>query len=317
MPPTLYRFFDLVVQSDVALPELQVVHGHPPDWTLRLAAEPRLQLDGWNWFHHSQLADQRVWLSFGKNNSGYIIRFPDMACFTLSSCGKTLGCHPERNLPLATLRHLLLDQVIPLAASLQGLTVLHASAVLTPLGAVAFLGDTGQGKSTIAAGFCRAGDQLLTDDCLLLREQSAGILGLGSYCGSRLWPDVASALVDDQSVLVPIADYTAKKRLLIGGAAARVGPHGGLLRGVYVLAGEEGEAITMAQLSWRESFMELSKQAFRLDWTDREMLRNEFQNLTRLAKKLRLSRLAYPRKLSVLSAVREDVIWDLEQAVQR
>jgi len=44
---------------------------------------------------------------------------------------------------------------------------LHAGAVVTEHGAVGFLGQQGQGKSTITASFLRHGAALLTDDALL------------------------------------------------------------------------------------------------------------------------------------------------------
>jgi hypothetical protein len=46
--------------------------------------------------------------------------------------------------------------------------MLHASAVRTPRGVVAFCGDSGAGKSTIATGLSRRGYPVWADDALLL-----------------------------------------------------------------------------------------------------------------------------------------------------
>ena len=60
----------------------------------------------------------------------------------------------------------------PLAAALQGLEVLHASAVVLDGAAVAFTAPTGTGKSTLAAHPVAAGASFLTDDVLALEERN-------------------------------------------------------------------------------------------------------------------------------------------------
>ena len=62
--------------------------------------------------------------------------------------------------------------------------VLQAGAIDTPLGAIALLGRTGIGKSTLAASLARAGFPLIADDFLLLRDD---IVAVPSYPGLRLW----------------------------------------------------------------------------------------------------------------------------------
>jgi len=43
---------------------------------------------------------------------------------------------------------------------------------------IAFLGETGQGKSTIAASLGRQGFPVVTDDCLVVEEKEDEILGI-------------------------------------------------------------------------------------------------------------------------------------------
>jgi hypothetical protein len=92
------------------------------------------------------------------------------------------------------LDHLLGDHVVPRRLSLRGEHVLHATAVEFDGVAVAFLGVSTAGKSTLAAASVNAGGRLLADDTLLLvaTEASVGVVTTATQC--RLRADVASML---------------------------------------------------------------------------------------------------------------------------
>lgn len=64
--------------------------------------------------------------------------------------------------------------------ALRGETVLHASAVEVEGAAVAFVADSGVGKSTLAALACARGARFVTDDVLRLHESEDGTM--------RCWP---------------------------------------------------------------------------------------------------------------------------------
>ena len=67
-------------------------------------------------------------------------------------------------------RHLFLDSVIPLILSRREPLVLHASAILFDGRAIAFIGTSGQGKSTLAASHSQLGYSLISDDYLVFRH---------------------------------------------------------------------------------------------------------------------------------------------------
>jgi len=54
--------------------------------------------------------------------------------------------------------------------------------------------------------------------------------------------------------------------------------------------------------------MELVKQSFRLDISDKERLKEEFNALSQVAELLPVSRLAFPQDLSLLPTVREMIL---------
>lgn len=82
-----------------------------------------------------------------------------------------------------------------LSALLQqlGLMPLHASAAAIDAAGVAFLGTSGQGKSTLAAAFAQRGFKLLSDDKLVVRQTATGIFVTPSPPLVSLYPPAAHA----------------------------------------------------------------------------------------------------------------------------
>jgi hypothetical protein len=74
--------------------------------------------------------------------------------------------HPAPGAPPATLRAAYLATVLPLALQAAGHQLLHASAVDTPEGVIAFCGPSGAGKSTLAAALARHGHRQWADDAV-------------------------------------------------------------------------------------------------------------------------------------------------------
>lgn len=74
-------------------------------------------------------------------------------------------------------QRLLVAQVLPFAAVLRGLEALHASAVAIDGEAVAFVGRSGAGKTSVAAALSRRGAAFLADDVLALERRGERLLG--------------------------------------------------------------------------------------------------------------------------------------------
>ena len=92
------------------------------------------------------------------------------------------------------LAHLVVDQAVPLVLVARGRTVLHATSVAEHGRAIAFLGPTGTGKSTLALGFAAEGALLVADDCLVVVFRGSCAEVVPSYPSGRLRPDSVDAL---------------------------------------------------------------------------------------------------------------------------
>lgn len=314
-----YRFGDRTVDSDWALnlppsdhdlADIRFEVG-PLDHASQLTPRPFLQHD---------LPDGTVWVAFYHAPNGYCIRFPALADFHVSTDGRAIRCTLEPGVPDDTLEHLLLDQVLPRTLSHGGRTVLHAAAVAVDGRALAFLGDTGWGKSTLITHLHGGGLPLVSDDCLVITNAGDPIMGLGSYPGMRLWPDSVLALGAGTDQVGSVAHYSRKRRVATRAASlVQVDPLP--IAHLFLLAPPTeavDDVIRITPIVERDRVIHLLEYSFRLDVTDRARSAREFAALCQLAERLPMSLLNYPRRYDRLPAVTAAIrahISDLQQHV--
>ena len=142
--------------------------------------------------------------SFGSNSgythvaddSGFTLRFNGTGEFRLDRQLKCIRVHlaPGQKDELAA--WLLAGNVIATLLTLSGDCVLHASAVEVDGNAVAFVGHSGMGKSTLAALLCSAGARLVTDDLLRVAFKEGVAYGHQGTKAIRLRPEAAALCAD-------------------------------------------------------------------------------------------------------------------------
>jgi hypothetical protein len=307
-----YNIGHSILESNIALPGLAEIDHGTPQYRFQLRPARPTEPEDYAWFHHWHDSEQQIWLAFGRYEAGYLLRFPDLADFHLARDTAQIDCYPQAHTPLDTIAHLLLDQVFPVVLSWLGGLVAHASAVATPAGAIAFVGRSGRGKSTLAASLALQGFPLMTDDCLLLEEADSGLLATPSYPGARLWDDAIATLFDDAPAVTNVAHYTGKKRLALADGPVHFCCDRIPLRRMYFLASPEqaadDPAIAITPLAARAAFMELVTYSFKLDVQDRSLLQREFHMLDRIAALPLFFRLSYPHDFAALPAVQQAIL---------
>jgi hypothetical protein len=187
--------------------------------------------------------------------------------------------------------------------------VLHASAILTPEGVIAFAGKSGHGKSTLAASFGQIGYPLISDDYLLLRKTEDNWIAIPSYPGVRLWPKDSEAIFSDSPETTEIAHYTEKRRVS-DSALIPFAERPSSLRCLYFLD-DDGHMLlepAIAHLRPTDIFMKLVTAAFNLDIRDKAMLKKQFCAIGDLGTRLPCFDLRYARDFSALPAVRRLVV---------
>lgn len=258
-------------------------------------------------FHQWAFPDGTLWTQFFRKGAGYLLRFPELADFEVSADGRSVKGWPAPGATSPTVEHLYLNQVLPLALSRQGELVLHGSAVDIGGQGVAFLGESGRGKSTLAASFATEGTRFLTDDGLLLEWADGRCMIVPSHPSIRLWADSQEALVSGSAAVAPAVSFTTKSRLLAGPEIAFC-QEARPLQCVFLLGDGASETSTIEALRPAQALIELVKHSFLLDIEARDMLMRHFDDLTRLAELPIYFRLDYPRDYKTLPAVRKAIV---------
>ena len=275
-----YRFCGATLASGIDLPLLAPTAPDGAACVISLGAVHGRRASAPRWFHHWRIGRQRPFLSFARCDEGYLLRFPGLADFLVSDDGACVRAEAARPLPGDTLQHLLVDQVLPLALSRSGRTLLHASAVHVPgVGALAFAGPSGRGKSTLAAALASRGSGVLSDDCLSVEQDDSGIRVHPAYGGLRLWPDARSRLMPDGLARNRVAHYTRKRR--VNGGALRFHPDAAPLRALFVVSARAmaGPAATIRRCRPAAAVMRLVRCTYVLDIEDRAQLARTFDAL--------------------------------------
>lgn len=259
-------------------------------------------------FQQWRLPDGAVWADFHRVDAGYLLRFPQLADFIVSADGLRVDSHLAPGCDEATLEHLYCNQIVPLALSRQGELVLHASAVEVDGGCIAFMGTTGQGKSTLATSFATAGHAVLTDDSLRLRWEHGQPQALPSHASVRLWQDSEQALLPwPRHTLAPAVAYTSKARVLAGGSLTFCTEPRPLLA-VFHLDACASEAVHIAPARSADMLIHLVRNSFLLDVEERAGIAAHFDALARIAALPLHNRLVYPRDYAALPEVRAAIL---------
>jgi hypothetical protein len=179
---TVATVFGLDVSADVHLPFLEQAPAEPTGRRLEISVANGHSIST-SWPDSAEtVCDQRE-PNGGVNfrieshpEAGYLIWGPSYGHHILSTDGKRVVCIPG-NCPEDGWQRLLIAQVLPFAALLSGLEVFHASAVVMEGGAIAFVGPSGAGKTSVALELCRQGAGFLADDVLALERTGEDLLG--------------------------------------------------------------------------------------------------------------------------------------------
>lgn len=112
-----------------------------------------------------------------------IVSFPGHARFRISPSRDRIEVWAPDPDAFEMARILLQGWVMTMTLMLRGYVVIHATAVDFDRGCVAFLADSGMGKSTIAAMLIRDGGKLVSDDVLRIEPAVEGVKGWSAYPG--------------------------------------------------------------------------------------------------------------------------------------
>jgi hypothetical protein len=204
------------------------------------------------------------------------------------------------------LQSALLDAALAAILHQRGVIVLHASAVTLGDGAIAFLGASGEGKSTTATAMCTYGHEvegkptaLLTDDMVAIQFDALGQPWLlPGFARIKLLPGTLAAVDDFADELFGEVDQLSGKRLCVANHwfPQRAFP----LKRLYLLG--SGETLAVEPLSPHEAFFGLIEHSYAQAFVEETgTLPWQIQHYSQLLRQVPMQRLNRPRDLSALS----------------
>jgi hypothetical protein len=312
----LYSYANIKISSAWSLGDLlpkEPAPSNEPPIAISLLDAPPSEPALTDWIHHWQPQYGGMCLALSGNGRSFLLRFPSLADFVISRDGCHIDAWPAPATSIETLHHLLLDQVLPRVLAHQGRLVLHAGAVRVDTQAIAFIGNSGSGKSTLTASLHAAGYPLLSDDSLVLIQADRFIPALATYPSLRLLPDAISSLYAQPPPLAPVADYTTKQRVMMMTDLAAEAKNPLALAALYVLAPKMQTTanFSLTRLNPCDACIAIIGNSFQLDVTDRRRVADVFADASRIANRLPVFALEYPREFVRLPEVHEAILSSL------
>jgi len=209
----------------------------------------------------------------------------------------------------ALLRTILLGPVFCVLLRQRGFLVLHASCIEINDQAIAFLGGSGWGKSTLAAAFQSKEYRVLTDDVLAIDLATGYPIAYPSYPHGKLFPEAAALLGHNIEEMMPVSQNSLK---LTCPFTNRFQQAPLPLQQIYVLAKAKKHTITALQP--QESFVELIRHTRSIQFmTHADVIKSHLHLCTKLIQTISFRRFARKPNLADLPKLVRLVEDDLSQ----
>ncbi len=285
-----YQAYGLYIQSSIPLPELIRSNKHATDIIVQRGKLDFLtpkEVGKATYFHFTKEEAFFYWKQIGK----FLVRN-----------GNEIIVDSHEGIDDPIIRLPLLGSVLAALLHQRGSLVLHASAVAMNGTSVAFLGNKGMGKSTIAAALLAMGHNILVDDLLSVDSNSTeNSITSPAFPRLKLWPDSVVSLGDDLKNWDFLNSHVDKR---VRRVSERFQSKPLLLNRIYVLA--KGPSLEIDSIPPKDAFFELLRHLFLARYFQTSDLSpSSFYQLTNLAKKTPIFWLKRPDSLSLLSDMAE------------
>ena len=252
---------------------------------------------------------------FHRSAAGFLIRFPGQADFSLTQADGAaqfgVTGWPAPTCDQKAVINLFHNAIQPILGNHSGGLFLHGSAVIAgsggaeaQAGAIAFLGLSRGGKTTLAGSFARAGHPFLTEDVIDLQPKGGQYYLQPKRSKLRLFADSARHLLGDG---IQIADDDMKQDVEAG-TALPFADDAAALRQIYVLGTDHRAPLSIRRLSMQETLTALMPHSFILDVEDKPRLRAHFARMADLSQDIACYALDFTRDYAELPRVRAAIL---------
>lgn len=277
-----------------------------PEWFADLTSQ--VTLDHSDWIHRHELA-----------NGWSYLRYDELFEFLISPLGDSIHYRFLASVPLESFQTYALGRAFSFALVKMGYEPLHAATVVVNGRAVAFLGASTFGKSSLATCFVASGYPLLTDDTLRLEERDGGYVAFPGPPRLRIMPRIARLYLGGTAngVVMNPREKDAKAPKLVfclspSQSYARVVPLGA----IYVVKPprkvHRKQKIAIGSLKPLQALMNVISFTHNDELANSGRLSRQLDAAQRLIASVPIRSLAYPRILASLEEVMDAVLEDLK-----
>jgi hypothetical protein len=278
-----------------------------PERFAEVASE--ITLDHTDWIHVHQLGDGWTYL-----------RYDELFEFLVAPLGDFILYQFLGPVPLEAFQTYALGRVFSFALVKMGYEPLHAATIVIKGKAVAFLGASTFGKSSLAACFIAAGYPLLTDDTLRFEERDGSYMAFPGPPRLRLLPKIARLYLGDIStgvVMNPTEKDTKAPKLVFRLSPSQsfsiIAPLGAIYAVTPPRKVFRKQRIAIGSLSPLQALMNVLSFTHNDQISSGDRLSRQFESARRLIESVPMRSLAYPRILASLNEVKDAVLEDFEK----
>lgn len=211
--------------------------------------------------------------------------------------------------------HTILHGFVPLALALRGYSLVHAACVVCAGRAFLFAGESGMGKSTLAAGFAARGLPVFADDVVRVAPDALGrVHAWPGYPGARLRSN--SFLLDPARRAQPPGRY-GLPRFRVHTDRIAVAPAEGVpVGGVFFLGRSRQVQPRFERLSPLQALTPWVEASFLLSLPRACRSREAFERMTRLAPAVPAWRLRYRRSGVHFNGLLNELVEEMQRLAQ-
>lgn len=304
-PQYWFRAYRLVFVASIPIPEMITIEGdpgpeYPPDVVITEDDFPD---------HLSDALESSA--VHEVNAQALLLRVAGVGRYLVRE-GREILIDPEPDATAHDVRVYLLGTCLGVLLHQRGLFILHASGVVTHLGAMVFAGASGAGKSTLLAELLRRGHKMIVDDvCAIRFDDESRPIVLPAYPRTRLWADAAARFDVDTETLPRTRSTWDKFERQV---ADQFSDHEAHLTHVFHLAEpHDGAEFLVEPLSPFEAFTTLIEHTYRgvlLDGLD--LRASHFELASRAASSVKVIRVRRPAGSYRLEELADLVLGGLE-----
>jgi hypothetical protein len=262
-----YKVYGLIISSELELPELSLAQDIKTDVTIGFGEVPE---------HLPEVIGSGVLFEAAAND--FLFKFEGIGLYRVQN-GSMITIQPEREALPSEIRLVLLGSSFGALLHQRGILAIHGSAVTDGKQTAILSGQSGVGKSTLAAGLQELGYSVIADDISVLRQtRDQGFRVENGIPHLKLWKDVLAHL-NHPDELPKVRPQLEKYRKPVPVPEEETP---GLSR-VIILSPSNSRNFSYTEILGKDKFHQLRDNTYRLQFIDKmNQTEAHFRNLSRL-----------------------------------